>query len=62
MTDRQFAYLGFFENVYVKPVIVDGARLYAVHAVDGTLVCRLPDRETARQAAREFDVEALSVH
>lgn len=62
MTDRQFTYFGYFEKIYVKPVVIDGARLFAVHAADGTLLFRLPDRETARMAAREFAVEALSVH
>lgn len=62
MTDREFAYFRFFENVYVKPVQVDGATIYAVHAADGTLMCRMPDRETARLAADQFAVEALSVH
>lgn len=62
MTLRQFAYFGFFEKSYIKPVVVEGSTLYAVHAADGSLLFRVADREAARLLAREFQVETLPLH
>jgi len=62
MTLQQFAWLGFFEKSYIKPETVDGTKVYAVHAADGSLLFRVATREAARMLAREFMVETLPLH
>ncbi len=40
----------------------DGSKLYSVHAYDGTRMAVLDDREAAFAAARQFEMEPVSVH
>lgn len=40
----------------------DGLKLYSVHAYDGTRMAVLDDREAAFAAARQFEMEPVSVH
>lgn len=71
------ATMGLSETVYVKSVtseevkafddeifgdIPDGLQLFAVHTADGIPVALLDDRDTAFAAARQFDMQAVSVH
>lgn len=62
MTLRQFAYLGIFDTSYIKPETIDGTPSYAVHAADGSLLFRVPDRDAARLLAREFKVSPQPLH
>ena len=54
--------LGLQEVAYVKPVVVDGQAVYAVHAADGREVAVMPSRDVALAAIRQNDLEPLSVH
>ena len=68
--------LGAPKMVYIREVIagelqgeVEGieefdaeAKLFAVHAADGTPMALVDEREAAFAAAREFDYEPVSVH
>ena len=40
----------------------DGSKLYSVHAYDGTRMAILDDRDAAFAAARQFEMEPVSVH
>jgi len=62
MSSRELALFGMQDLAYVKPVLVDGVRAFAVHAADGTQVTVLPDREIALATVRQHDLEPLSVH
>ncbi len=61
-TARDFEALGLEQLAYVKPVKVDGRTAYAVHAADGTEIAVMSDREVARAAIRQHDLEPVSVH
>ena len=61
-TARDFEALGLEQFAYVKPVKVDGRTAFAVHAADGTEIAVMPDREVARAAIRQHDLEPVSVH
>ena len=61
-TARDFEALGLGQLAYVKPVKVDGRTAFAVHAADGTEIAVMPDREVARAAIRQYDLEPVSVH
>lgn len=69
--------LGAGKIVYVKPVmsedakkdhlegiedIPDGIQLYVVHSADGLPMAVLDDRDMAFIGARQYGMEALSVH
>ena len=77
MTADELAELGQSTLVYVKAVksddvkatdpeelarIPDGITLYAVHFADGTPVALLDDREAAFIAARQYEMDPVSVH
>ena len=62
MSSRELALFGMQDLAYEKPVVVDGASAFAVHAADGTQVTVLPNREVALATVRQHDLEPLSVH
>jgi hypothetical protein len=54
--------LGLQEVAYVKPAVVDGRTVYAVHAADGREVAVMANRDVAMAAIRQNELEPLSVH
>ena len=62
MSSRELALFGMQDLAYVKPVLVNGVTVFAVHAADGTQIAVMPDREIARATVRQHDLEPLSVH
>ena len=62
MTSQAFLALGSMHVAYIKPVTVDGAPAYAIHAADGKELAVFNQRELAFVAARQNDLEPLSVH
>ena len=47
---------------YVRPLSVDDEEVFAIYAADGTQLGVCPTREVAFVAARQHDLEPLSVH
>ena len=62
MTEQQLAALGVSHIAYIKPVIVNGAQGFAIHAADGTPMAVAGDREIAVAAVQQHEMHALSVH
>jgi hypothetical protein len=62
ISPRDFAALGLEHIAYVKPILVEGARAFAVHAADGTQIAVLASREVAAAAVQQHDLEPVSVH
>ena len=62
MTSRVFLALGSMHVAYIKPVTVDGVSAYAIHAADGQELAVFGEREIAFVAARQNDLEPVSVH
>lgn len=62
LSPRDLAMLGLNDVAYVKTLIVDDERVYAVHAADGTEMAVMADRDTAFAAILQHDMTALSVH
>lgn len=54
--------LGLEEMAYVKPVEVDNAPAFAVHAADGTQIAVMASRDLAFVAIRQHNLEPASVH
>ena len=62
MTSRAFLALGSMNVAYIKPVTVDGLLAYAIHAADGQELAVFSERDVAFVAARQNDLEPVSVH
>lgn len=62
LSPQDFANFGVDHIAYVRPVTVDGAAAFSVHAADGTPLSVLPQRDTAFAAVRQNDMEPMSVH
>jgi hypothetical protein len=62
MTEQQLAALGVSHIAYIKPVLVNGAQGFAIHAADGTPMAVAGDREIAVAAVLQHEMHPLSVH
>jgi hypothetical protein len=59
---EQLARLGVSQIAYVKPVLVDGATAFAIHAADGTPMALAGDRDVAIAAVRQHEMLPTLVH
>ncbi|MFA5120212.1 MAG: DUF1150 family protein [Zavarzinia sp.] len=62
MTPEDLAALGGGALVYVKPVVVDGKNVVAVHAADGSPLALAETRDLAFAAALQHEMQPVSVH
>jgi hypothetical protein len=62
MTANDLAMFGMQDIAYVKPVQVDGATGFAIHAADGTQMALIADRALAFAVVRQNELEPVSVH
>jgi len=62
LSEQQLAALGVSHIAYVKPVMVNGVRGFAIHAADGTPMAVAGDREVAVAAVVQHEMFAVSVH
>jgi hypothetical protein len=58
----QLARLGVSQIAYVKPVMMNGAIHYAIHAADGTPMALADDRDVAIAAVHKHEMLASLVH
>jgi len=58
----QLAQLGMQQVAYVKQVVVDGNRGFAIHAADGTPMAVAGDRDVAIAAILEHELVPAQVH
>lgn len=59
---QDFASFGVNHIAYVRPIIVQDAEVFSVHAADGTPLTVLPARDVAFAAIRQHEMEPVSVH
>lgn len=62
MTPTAFLALGAPNLAYVRPVVVDGEPGFGIHSADGEMLAVMGDRDTAFAAARQHDLDPVSVH
>ena len=62
LTAADFTALGVDAVAYVKPVVINGAHAYAIHAADGQHLVTVPNRAVAMATVRQNDLEPASVH
>ncbi len=62
LSAEQLGQLGVAQIAYVKPVVVNGAHGFAIHAADGTAMAVAGDRDVAIAAIRQHEMHPVSVH
>ncbi len=62
LSPEQLAGLGVSQIAYVKPVLMNGVRAFAIHAADGTPMAVAGDREMAVAAIQQHEMLATLVH
>ncbi len=62
MTVDQLAGLGVSHLAYVKPVLVNGARAFAIHGADGTPMAVAGAQDLAFAAIRQHEMVPALVH
>ncbi len=61
-TIGDLANYGLESVAYIKPVMLDGHKLHAIHAADGTPLTVVEDRSIAFATVLQHNLEAASVH
>jgi hypothetical protein len=62
LSAEQLGALGVSHIAYVKSVVLNGEKGFAIHAADGTPMAVAGDRQVAMAAIVQHDMVALSVH
>jgi hypothetical protein len=62
LTPADFGRLGLGHIAYVRPILVNGAAAFAIHAADGTQMAVAGGRDVAIAAIRQHDMEPLALH
>jgi len=62
ISPREFALLGMHDMAYVKRVVVNDERQFAIHSADGTQLALMPSEDIAYATVRQNDLEPMSVH
>lgn len=62
LSAQDFARLGAEDVAYVRPVILNGAQAFAIHAADGTPIGAAPSAQLAAAAIRQHEMEPALVH
>lgn len=62
MSNLDFARLGAESMAYLRPVVLNGAVAFSIHAADGTQIGAAPSADLAAAAIRQHDMEPALVH
>lgn len=62
ITQDQLQQLGVSQLAYVKPVMLNGAAMFAIHAADGSPMAVAEDRNLALAAIVEHEMIPTLVH
>lgn len=62
LSTQDFRNFGVQEVAYIRPVLVENRKAYAIHAADGTPLSVMDTHDTAVIAVRHNDLEPATVH
>jgi hypothetical protein len=62
LSQEQLAQLGLAKLAYVKPIIANGAKMFAIHAADGTPMALAEGFGVAVAAIVQHEMVPASVH
>jgi len=54
--------LGLNDIAYLKPAVVDGKKVFAIHAADGSQLAFVESKEVGLAAMQQHDLEPVSLH
>ena len=61
MSPQDFALVGMEQLAYIKPSVVNGVSGFSIHAADGTQIGMAESRDVAFAAAKQYDLEPVSL-
>jgi len=62
LSQSELGRLGLQQIAYVKPVVINGANAFAIHAADGTPMAVAPDQIMAMAAIVQHEMVPALVH
>ena len=62
LSAQDFRTFGVQQVAYIRPIIVQNKKAYAIHAADGTPLSVMDTHDMAVIAVRHNDLEAATVH
>jgi hypothetical protein len=62
LSTDQFSALGLSQLAYVKPVMLNGSRAFAIHGADGTPMAMAGDEDVALAAIVQHEMVPARVH
>ena len=62
LTPEAFAELGVGNTIYIKPIVENSVTAFAVHTAAGQAVGLIESPAHAQVAARQHDMDLVSVH
>lgn len=62
LSTRELGTLGIDDVAYIKCVTIDGQKLHAIHAADGTPLTVVAERDIAFATVRQHEMNPASVH
>jgi len=62
LAPADWARFGSEQMAYIRPVVVDGAHIVAIHSADGTQIGAAPDTSLATAAILQHEMVPLLVH
>lgn len=62
ISPEQLAALGMDRVAYVRPAVIEGQKVYAIHSADGNEIGMMAGRDLAFAAVKQHDMEPVSVH
>lgn len=62
LTSQDFLTLGIHDVAYVKPIMVENRKAFAIHAADGTPLSVMGDMQAAVGLILNNELEVVTVH
>ncbi len=62
LSTAQLAKLGLSQVAYVKPIVINGAEAYGIHAADGTPMAVAESHDVAIAAILQHEMIAAAIH
>lgn len=62
LSKADWARFGAEQIAYIRPVIIDGAHVVAIHSADGTQIGAAPDTSLATAAILQHEMVPVLVH
>jgi hypothetical protein len=62
LSGQDFALLGLAHVAYIKPIVVDGRGVYAIHAANGAPIAVTDNFDLAAATVIHNDLEPVRVH